>query len=834
MKKIFLSVCFLMILAYVFAQHPIGNDSFQLQTVGDAQTFIKSKAAIGSDSGFVNAKYTDTSAANKGHLKNYPGALIRVGNDLWMRNTTATEWIKMNGTGGGTSGIGAVYAGNCLTQVDDSTLAFDPACAGVDSIYIHSSTTSDTVLYDKNGSSYIAGWIDRFDTSTLRGVYMDTVFLVNDTTLRACKGTTCWNVRIGSNSITFAGDTVVINNVNINKSLLIPRTDTVHARQRNGSIIYDTIANHYYGYINGDWFCLDCDGGLRKVYAGYGLSNVNDSTLKVDTSLISTKANVDSKTITINAGTNVTIAQAATQNLGAPPSWTINATTSGGSTNSNIGTGYRWAIPNTNNIKTVFGAYAITIDSTTNANALTFAVDTTASGIHTEAYFNTKYVRISDTSAMLLPYLRKIDTTGKWVTDVTKNATFDSIYVWKNGTHTAFRDSISSGSGSFWKEPTGANLSGINIINSPRPNGLLWNGAYTETATGQYYTQYNPTITTRSTNGDTSYGMVIHPIFLNQGTSGQQYNVALDIDAVLGTTAGASRDQRAIQFRGDIMPKTTNVYSIGSVGGNTMATVVSGIMYSDFYRSLATNTNLTFGSSTLSTMRLFTANSAAGGLQLATHGNLSTTSNNYMFESFGAAKITGGMTIPALVTPLKPTSITAVGGGTTHMVYKWVARLANGATTDAGPADSTIVAAATLTGTNKVTVTLSTEVIGAAFYDLYLVSTTGAATTGKIGTFTATNNPTITLTHTSNSQGDGTTAPTSNKTGNLGVGTTTPQGVADFTSTTQGIVLPRMTKAQRDAIVSPVAGMAVYQTDNTPGLRVYNGTNWMRYTETAD
>lgn len=30
------------------------------------------------------------------------------------------------------------------------------------------------------------------------------------------------------------------------------------------------------------------------------------------------------------------------------------------------------------------------------------------------------------------------------------------------------------------------------------------------------------------------------------------------------------------------------------------------------------------------------------------------------------------------------------------------------------------------------------------------------------------------------------------------------------------------------------AGMAVYQTDNTPGLRVWNGTNWMKYTEATD
>lgn len=72
--------------------------------------------------------------------------------------------------------------------------------------------------------------------------------------------------------------------------------------------------------------------------------------------------------------------------------------------------------------------------------------------------------------------------------------------------------------------------------------------------------------------------------------------------------------------------------------------------------------------------------------------------------------------------------------------------------------------------------------------------------------------------------------------GSLGIGTASPNASAllDITSTTKGLLLPRMTKAQRDAISSPAAGLAVYQTDNTPGLRVYNGTNWMRFTETAD
>lgn len=46
-----------------------------------------------------------------------------------------------------------------------------------------------------------------------------------------------------------------------------------------------------------------------------------------------------------------------------------------GSSNSNIGAGYRWAIPFTNNIKTSFVTNGIFADSTTNTNGITFQVD---------------------------------------------------------------------------------------------------------------------------------------------------------------------------------------------------------------------------------------------------------------------------------------------------------------------------------------------------------------------------------------------------------------------------------------------------------------------------
>ncbi len=46
-----------------------------------------------------------------------------------------------------------------------------------------------------------------------------------------------------------------------------------------------------------------------------------------------------------------------------------------GGANSNIGLGYRWAVPNTNNIKTSFAGYGIIKDSTTNANGITDIID---------------------------------------------------------------------------------------------------------------------------------------------------------------------------------------------------------------------------------------------------------------------------------------------------------------------------------------------------------------------------------------------------------------------------------------------------------------------------
>jgi len=62
----------------------------------------------------------------------------------------------------------------------------------------------------------------------------------------------------------------------------------------------------------------------------------------------------------------------------------------------------------------------------------------------------------------------------------------------------------------------------------------------------------------------------------------------------------------------------------------------------------------------------------------------------------------------------------------------------------------------------------------------------------------------------------------------VGIGTTNPNTSAalDITSTTKGLLIPRMTKTQRDAISSPATGLMIYQTDGTVGFYYYNGSSW--------
>jgi len=62
----------------------------------------------------------------------------------------------------------------------------------------------------------------------------------------------------------------------------------------------------------------------------------------------------------------------------------------------------------------------------------------------------------------------------------------------------------------------------------------------------------------------------------------------------------------------------------------------------------------------------------------------------------------------------------------------------------------------------------------------------------------------------------------------VGINTNTPEASAalDVTSTEGGILIPRLTETQRDAITFPATGLMVFQTDQTTGFYFFDGAAW--------
>ena len=64
----------------------------------------------------------------------------------------------------------------------------------------------------------------------------------------------------------------------------------------------------------------------------------------------------------------------------------------------------------------------------------------------------------------------------------------------------------------------------------------------------------------------------------------------------------------------------------------------------------------------------------------------------------------------------------------------------------------------------------------------------------------------------------------------IGINTDSPDASAalDVVSTTGGILIPRLTETQRDAIGNPATGLMIYQKDQDPGFYFYNGNEWQK------
>jgi hypothetical protein len=182
-----------------------------------------------------------------------------------------------------------------------------------------------------------------------------------------------------------------------------------------------------------------------------------------------------------------------------------------------------------------------------------------------------------------------------------------------------------------------------------------------------------------------------------------------------------------------------------------------------------------FGTLTVDTNASFASDaSVAGGLNvgqsLNTSGNMSVAGTSYFqgAASFGGG-IQGGLSVTGLSAPGAPT-VTPVGtsGGTSYS-YTITALGANGGETTASSAGSTASGNASLSSSNYNQIAW-TSVSGAVSYKVY--RTVGGASQGLIGTTKAT-----TLSDTGIAAG--TSSPTANSSGFVGIGTASPSGMLE-------------------------------------------------------
>jgi len=113
MKRILFIFSFLICAVTCFSQ--------TIQTLGAPGTNVVSRGMLTADTALgLRTNYIDTINANRGsYLKNNPGAIIRTGNAVWIRDSLAKSWVQMGS--GGTIG-NTIYSGDG-NIVSDRTLS---------------------------------------------------------------------------------------------------------------------------------------------------------------------------------------------------------------------------------------------------------------------------------------------------------------------------------------------------------------------------------------------------------------------------------------------------------------------------------------------------------------------------------------------------------------------------------------------------------------------------------------------------------------------------------------------------------------------------------------
>jgi hypothetical protein len=205
----------------------------------------------------------------------------------------------------------------------------------------------------------------------------------------------------------------------------------------------------------------------------------------------------------------------------------------------------------------------------------------------------TKYIKPSDTASMLTPYLRKVDTTAKFVNSITRTAGKDSIIFFIGGTRYAIKDSVGGGGGS--AAGSTGNVQYNNGGAFAGSNNLFWDNTNSRLGIGTASPTVNLNVQSSTNTGITAR---------NTSTSGRA-DLLVTNDAgnvggftIYGSTFGApfSNNVAVTSF------KSLGIYTDGGVansGTSTFDVITGGYNNSPTMRITGGNTgNVLIGTST--------------------------------------------------------------------------------------------------------------------------------------------------------------------------------------------------------------------------------------------
>lgn len=447
---------------------------------------------------------------------------------------------------------------------------------------------------------------------------------------------------------------------------------------------------------------------------------------------------------------------------------------------------------------------------------------------------NATVVKYADTSSMLASYLRKVDTASLSTRINTKLNSADTASLsTRIEARVKYTDTATMLGGYLRKVDT-ASLS--NRITAAGNDWKLTGNSGTSSSTNFIGTTDNVDLVFRrsnvvsgwlGTNNNTSFGVSSMPRTTTSGGSTAYGNSAL-----AALTSGNNNSGFGYRSLWSCTTGTDNV----AFGGGALQTLTTGqyntaigqaalltsngnrnnaLGFRTLFLNTTGNQNCAFGYQTGYTNTTGTNNSAFGDAALEFN---SVGSNNVAFGGGALNRTTGSNNIGI---GSSSAFFSTTGSNNTSVGNNSNLNLGTGENNTALGALSSTSSSA---GSNNIAVGYNASASGSGLKNLTV------AYSGSVPLSTGSNQMNIgNVLWGVDCSGTGSTAA-----GRLGVGTNAPNASAllDLTSTTQGLLLPRMTTAQINAIGSPAAGLTVYNTDLLL-ICFYNGTAWQKVTATA-